>query len=332
MYGPAPRQGGGWTRAIFVIFVTLATTIFGLSLTLNFYLLVYTGLFSGDDVGSVSTTIVEEGDVGQTIAVVPVEGVIDHLTYERFDRWMRVVEKDQNVKALVVDLDTPGGEVTASDQIYERVRKFRAEKKIPVVAVMQSAAASGGYYIACAADHIVAHPTTITGSIGVRWDRIKLARLADKYGVDDASIHATGAPLKVADSMLKPDTPELIAYLTTIVDDAFARFKQVVRDGRKLSTEEVDAVANGKIYTAQQALPLKLIDAVGYSRDAYGKAASMAGLSNPRVVRYRAVPSFFDAFAVRASSTRTPGGETKLDRGVLDKLTAPRLLYHWNGN
>lgn len=326
MMMPPPKSGGGWARAILV---TLATTVFGLSLTLNLYLLLYTGLFSGGDAGSISSAVIEPGDASQTIAVVPVEGIIDRNSSERFDRWMRAVEGDNRVKALVIALDTPGGEVTASDQIYERVRKFRTEKKIPVVALMQSAAASGGYYIACAADHIVAHPTTITGSIGVRMDRIKMAGLAEKYGVEDSSIHATGAPLKTADSMLLPDTPELREYLTSIVDDSFDRFKQVVRDGRKLSEAQLAAVANGKVYTAGQALPLKLIDAVGYAPDAYAKAASLAGLSRPRVMRYRSTPTLLEALGMRAAA---PGVELRLDRSVLDRLVAPRLMYHWNGN
>jgi protease-4 len=328
MYPPPHRGGGGLARGIFF---TLAMTIFGLSLTLNIYLLIYTGLFTGGGAGALDTTILRDGASTQTIAVIPIEGVITGETFERFDRWLRSIEKDQNVKAIVLDIDTPGGEVTASDQIYKRVLKLREDKKIPVVAMMGSLAASGGYYVACAAEHIVANPTTITGSIGVRLDRISLAGLGEKYGVEDTSLHSTGADYKTMGSLWKRPTPEENAYLTSLIDDSFLQFKKVVSTGRQLSAEEVNSLANGKAYTANQALPLKLIDNVGYGDDAYNKAASLAKLNNPRVVRYRSIPSFFEALGAESSARANPFSELKIDRSTLERLTAPRLVYLWNG-
>ncbi|MGH7180211.1 MAG: S49 family peptidase, partial [Tepidisphaeraceae bacterium] len=144
-----PRPGGGFARGIFV---TLATTIFGMSLALNVYLLLISGL-----TGAASTpeeTVIIPGSVHETIAVVPISGEIDTKTFEQFGRIMDRIEKDANVKALVLEINTPGGEVTASDDIYQRILRFKAKKGLPVVATMGAMATSGGYYVACGADQI----------------------------------------------------------------------------------------------------------------------------------------------------------------------------------
>lgn len=326
---PQPQRGGGWARGILL---TLATTLFGVSLTLNLYLLLYTGLFSGSAAGSMQTQVLRDGEAAQTVAVVPVEGLITRATYERLDKWLSTLEKDKKVKAVVLEIDTPGGEVTASDQIYQRVRRFREDRKVPVVALMGSVAASGGYYVACAAEHVVAHPTTLTGSIGVRLDRISLADFGEKHGIEDASLHSTGADFKNVGSLWKHDTPEQVAYLQSLIDDSFTQFKKVVKEGRKLDTSAVNVAANGKAYTANQALALKLVDEVDYEDRAYAKAAELAGLSKPRVVRYKSTPSFFEALGVRSSVPAGAFDPAKLDRALLDRLTAPRLVYLWNGH
>src|SRR3954453_4835063 len=152
---PPPRRGGGFVRGVFV---TLATTILGFSLALNAYLLLWSGLTSSS--ASAQESVLISGDPKQKIAVVSIDGAIGSDTSKRFDKIMRDVESDADVKALVLEINTPGGEVTASDEIYQRVMRYKSEKNVKVVASMGGMATSGGYYIACSADHIFAQPTT----------------------------------------------------------------------------------------------------------------------------------------------------------------------------
>ncbi|HRK30677.1 MAG TPA: signal peptide peptidase SppA, partial [Tepidisphaeraceae bacterium] len=331
MMPPPPPRGGGFSKAILV---TLATTIFGLSLTLNLYLLLMTGLLGKGGMSGLSTSVERDGDAKQQIAVLPVHGLIIGKTYEQFDRWMSVVENDTNVKALVIDVDTPGGEVTASDQIHRRIAGFKQSRRIPVVVSMGGMGTSGGYYVSANADWIVAQPTTLTGNIGVRWDRLSLAKMADKIGVEDNSLHSSGADFKTAGSMWKNETPEETAYLTGLIDEAFRIFKGVVKDGRgERLKQPIDVIANGKVYTATEAHGLGLIDEVDYPDAAIAKAAALAGLTSPRVVRYSRPPGFFESFGAESSITSLNANSTglKFDRNTLHELAAPRMMYHWTG-
>jgi len=333
---PPPQQRGSFAR---VIFTTLATSIFGLSIAANIYLLILTGFLGGSGESARTTTLIS-GDIKQKIAVVPVTGVIDEGTAERFEKTMKRLENDENVKALVLDIDTPGGGVSASDEIYARVLKFKEIKHIPVVVTMGSMAASGGYYISCSADKIVAQRTTITGSIGVLMPRYDLSKLGEKYGVADDSIHSTGATYKTVGSPLKPMSADERQYLVSLIDDAFATFKDVVTKGRGTSLKRpIDEIANGKAYSASEALQMGLVDQLGYRNDAYDLAASLAHLNNKHVVKYEPIQSFLEALG--ANDSKYSGGLPSANSGgininvdtahVLQELTTPRLMYLWRG-
>jgi protease-4 len=323
----------------------LATSIFGLSIAANIYFLIFAGILGGGGDGSRTTTLVS-GDIKQKIAVVPITGVIDENTADRFEKTMKRLESDENVKAIVLDVDTPGGGVSASDEIYDRVLKFKENKHVPVVVTMGSLAASGGYYISCSADKIVAQRTTITGSIGVLMPRYDLSKLGEKYGVADDSIHSTGATYKTVGSPLKPITPDERQYLTSLIDDAFATFKEVVTKGRGTSLKKpIDEIANGKAYSASEALQLGLVDQLGYKSDAYDLAAQLAHLNNKYVVKYEPIQSLFEALG--ASDSKFGGGSggggspaagpsgginINIDTArVLQELTTPKLMYLWRG-
>ena len=330
-YYPPPR--GGFARAIFT---TLATTIFGLSLAANIYLLILTGYFGNSE--NADQTVVVNGDPKQKIAVLTVNGIIDEGTFQVFDKMLKQIETDGNVKALVLEIDTPGGTVSASDEIYHRILTYKEEKHLPVVVAMGGFATSGGYFISCAADQIVAQRTTITGNIGVLFPSFNVAKLADRWGIEDTTIHSTGSNFKDAGSPLKQETPEEHAYWLGLIDDAFDRFKEVVKTGRGTRlTAPLDQVFNGKAYTAGDALKMGLIDKSGYQDDAYDLAASLVSpkLTNKHVVRYEPAPSLIDAITGRSQSKASMqsvninGVNVNLDRHWIDELTTPRLMYLW---
>jgi len=283
---PPPRGGGGgFVRGIMV---TLATTIFGLSLTLNLYLLIAHGIFNSN--ASARSSNLSDGDPGQKVAVVPIKGTIMDEASERFARFMKQVEADSTIKALVLEVDSPGGSVTASDEIFHRIGKFKAEHpKIPVVVSMAGLAASGGYYVSCGADYLFAQPSTLTGNIGVLLPQFNVSELFDKWGIKENTIVSTGATFKNAGSMFVPEKPEDRAYLQDIADKAFAQFKSVVKQGRtghaKFDVKKLDQIANGKIYMADDAVAIGLVDEKGYLADACEYAASKVGMTKPNVMR-----------------------------------------------
>jgi protease-4 len=332
---PPPQRGGSFARGIFM---TLATSIFGLSLALNVYLLLASGLLHGGS-DSARTSVVLNGDAKQQIAVVPINGVLIDASSERFDKVLNQIETDANVKALVIEINSPGGTVTASDEMYARILKFKETKHVPVVVTMGSLAASGGYYISCAGDHIFAQRTTITGSIGVMREGLNFSRLAEKWGIEDTSQHATGADYKLVGSSLRPESEADRAYWLGLLDDAFGTFKEVVTKGRstKLKAPMSD-VANGKVFTASQALQMGLIDQIGYPTDAYNTAASLAGLSSKHVVRYEPnEPLLAALFGAESKTPAAPptvnlnGVNINFDKSMLDELMTPRLMYLWRG-
>jgi protease-4 len=331
-YYPPPR--GSFTRAIFM---TLATTIFGLSIAANIYFLIFAGILGGSE--SAEQTVLVSGDPKQKVAVVDINGIIDENTFIVLDKMLKQVESDENVKAVVVQVDTLGGEVGASDEIYHRLVKYKEDRHVPIVVAMGSFATSGGYYVSCAADQIVAQRTTWTGNIGVLFPRYDLSQLLAKWGVSDETIAPDATPYKLAGDPTKPMTPDERQYWLGLVDDAFATFKDVIKTGRgDRLKDSLDTIANGKAYTASEAKKLGLIDQIGYQSDAYDLAGSLAKLSNKQVVRYEPAPSLIDAITGRSQSQSSMmqsmsinGVNVKLDRHWLEELRSPKVMYLWRG-
>ena len=324
------------------IFTTLATTIFGLSLALNVYLLMFSALMAGGETPAKQGTILE-GEPTQKVGVISVKGVIMANTFKRFDRLLTEAEKDANLKALVIDIDTPGGAVTASDQIYTRIGQFRQRmsdqgRTVPIVSTIGSLGTSGGYYVACATDYIFTERTGLTGNIGVLMPRFNLAKLAEKYGVEETTIASNGAPFKNAGSMFKPETPAETAYIQKIADDAFAEFKNVVKASRQAKlTVPLEEATDGRAFFAGDAVKMGLIDATGSSTDAFAYAAKQANLTKPHVVRYEEPPSLLGALsgegeALGDTSISLDGKSVRVDaQSVVNELLTPRLMYLWRG-
>ena len=332
-YPPPPPRRGGAGRAVFIALLVLM--LLGSAL-LNLMLLA--GSLGTGAVGTLQQTV--QGGGTDKLVIVPIRGIIDGNTSAQFDRFLDTAEADKQVKALVVEIDTPGGTVTASDEIYNRIRQFKAKKPIPVVVSMGSLATSGGYYAACGADHVFAQPTTFTGNIGVLMPRYNFSKLMEKYGVEETTIVSTGATYKNAGSSFRPETPEEKQYMQGLADSAFTQFKAVVTQGRSSKLKaKIDEVANGKVFTAADALTFGLIDQVGYLDDAQAHAAKAAGVSGPTVVRYEDPPTLMQLLMSSRSLVpgpssgggASPGVNINIDQRLLHELSTPRPLYLWRG-
>ena len=200
---------------------------------------------------------------------------------EELDR----ARRDSEIAAVLLRIDTPGGTVTASDLLYREILRFKHDRGLPVVAELMGIATSGGYYVAMSADAVVAHPTTVTGSIGVLFAGVNFSGLMAKFGVADQTL--TSGAFKDAGSPLRPMRPDERAQLQSVIDDMYQRFLEVVRQGRpRLSAEDVARLADGRIYSAPQALANGLVDRVGDVEEAVDVARERAGIGQARVVTY----------------------------------------------
>jgi protease-4 len=199
---------------------------------------------------------------------------------------LKLAEADEEVGAVVVAIDSPGGTTTASDVIYHELTDFRKRTGKPVVVAMFDVAASGGYYAALPADWIMAHPTTITGSVGVVFMRPKLNGLMDKVGVG-MEVTKSGRD-KDMGSPFRPTTDEEKALFQSLIDEMASRFYNLVQTHRHLTPANLETVKTARVFTAKQALSIGLVDQIGYIQDAFAKARSLAGLApDSTVVTYR---------------------------------------------
>lgn len=203
----------------------------------------------------------------------------------RIKEELDLAAKDPLVKALVLRINTPGGSVTTCDIITHELQKFKKKKNVPVVAELMDVAASGGYYIAASADTIIAHPTTVTGSIGVVAYSVEASGLMSMLGISNQTIKS--GEMKDIGSPLRPMTEDEKKVLRSVIDNMYERFLDVIMDGRKgLDRDELRKVADGRIFSASQAKELKLVDSIGYLDDAISSAKKRAGLEDATIVTY----------------------------------------------
>ncbi|MBU0520084.1 signal peptide peptidase SppA [bacterium] len=211
---------------------------------------------------------------GEKVAIVNLIGPIydSRPTLEQLDR----VAESSAVKALVLRLETPGGALAASQEVYQRIAYLRDDLGIPVIASMGNVAASGGYYVALAADTIVANAGSITGSIGVVMMLPAYYDLLEKIGIDFRVIKS--GKFKDTGSPYRSMSPDEAAYLQDFLDDGFQQFRETVLQERDITSEDLEPVADGRIFTGRQALELNLIDVIGGLDDAIRIAGEMGGI------------------------------------------------------
>ncbi len=226
---------------------------------------------------------VDEGalDRGDKVAVLPITGLI--ADSESVIEQLKKYAKDDNIKAIVIRINSPGGGVGPSQEIYEEVRKVRDKKKKVIITSMGALAASGGYYIACASQKIFANPGTITGSIGVIMPFVNLEDLAKKIGVRGMEVKS--GRFKDTGSSMRAMMPEEKALLQAVVDNTHRQFVAAVAEGRRQPFAKVMQIADGRIMSGEQAKALGLVDSLGNLEDAVAEAGRMAHIKGePKVV------------------------------------------------
>ena len=265
---PSGKTPSRWRRVVWIVVVAVALTVVGNAL------------------------LPELATVGkERIALVRIEGPIldSRSTMDELESY----GLDPLVKAIVLRIDSPGGGVAASQEIYNAVKRVRAEKQKTVVASMGTVAASGGYYIAVASDRILANPGTLTGSIGVIIQLTNFEQLMDKIGVKNFVIKSgrykdVGSPFH----MMREDERKL---LQSVMDDAHRQFVEAVAEGRALDIADVEPLADGRVLTGQQAKDVLLVDDLGDLKDAVRLAAEMTGIKGtPPVIESTPEFSFRD--------------------------------------
>ncbi|MFW6133197.1 MAG: S49 family peptidase [Planctomycetota bacterium] len=326
-----PRRGSLAGRIVIGILVLL---LIG-SVLANVYLvlLAVVQLESG-----LASRVLRAGQEDQTIAVYGVSGIIDGRQAERFGRFARTVRTDESIRAVVVRVASPGGSVSASDRIHEEIRRIRRAGKTVVVS-MGGVAASGGYYISAGADAILAEPTTLTGSIGVIAQWPVLSGTLEKVGAEMVVLKSEHAERwKGEMSVWHEPSAEQRRHLYGVLDELQAKFERVVVAGRgqKLTAYQgpaPDAGArtappeyegfNGKIYLAERAKQLGLIDDIGYAEDAVSRAADLAGLDEPHVKEFYRRPTLRERMGFESAS------HLSIDMKTLDEFQTPRILFMW---
>jgi protease-4 len=238
---------------------------------------------------------------------------------------LKKAQDDSRVRALVVRINSPGGTVTASDIVFRELELFRQRTAIPMIAALMDVAASGGYYVALACDTIVAHPTTVTGSIGTIMVNVNAEALMQKIGVAATTIKS--GEHKDMGSPFRQLTAEERKIFQSVIDDLHRQFVAKVADRRRLSADAVRGIADGRIFTAEQALTHGLVDKLGYMPDVLNIARQAAGLTEARLVVYRRPRQYRATYYARAESTG--GVEASLSQLAALAAPGPRFLYLW---
>jgi protease-4 len=275
------------------------------------------------------------------IAIIEVEGVIANTRQggflttgehpvAKFTEQLDSARRDKSVKAVVLRINSPGGTVTASELMHHEIKRLRASGK-PVVAMMMDVAASGGYYIACAADEIMACNSTVTGSIGVVMQTMEVTKTMEMIGVKAHTIKS--GDQKAAGSPFEELQPKQREVFQKIINELYDQFVDVVAEGRPdLSREQVLPLADGRVYTAKQALDLKLIDRIGSMRDAINLAKEKSGVKKAKVVSYRRPHLQASNYYARHEQDPASGRVTLLnvDLGATDTAMNAPFMYLWN--
>ncbi len=301
---------------------------------------IHVDLFSGH--GALQeTTISGEGsdkilliDISGTLTTSKDSGIFSAPSLPaRLKEELTKAGKDDHIKAIILRINTPGGTVTSSDILYHELQEFKDKRKVPIIASIMDVGTSGGYYVAMASDYIFAHPSTITGSIGVIMLTLNGQGLLEKIGIEPMAI--VSGPKKSMGSPFRAMKDEERAIFQDVIDRLFARFLSVVEQGRpKLSAAQIRELADGRIYTADVAKAKGLIDEIGYLDDAIERAKKNAQLTDAQVITYtRSNPETHqNIYSHFEPPTVGPVGFPQINANtVLGALHGgtPHMMYMW---
>lgn len=287
----------------------------------------------GEDEAPYMTETWSSGSGDVKVVRIPVEGIImlgggnmwADGNASTVLRSIRRATHDKEVKGLILEIDSGGGGITDSDIIYRALLRFKAEDPGRViVSIFGDTAASGAYYIALASDHILAHPTTLTGSIGVILQSYNFKELAQKLGISDVTI--TSGANKDMLNPFKDVSPEQREMLQKVISAMHSRFVSLVVQHRKLPMDVVEPLADGRVFVAEEAWRHKLIDGIGYAEDAQAKIAELLNAEDGvKVYRYGEQVTLMDLLS-------RPGFGLQFDlkRLLQNEADSPRLMYKWS--
>ena len=246
-----------------------------------------------------------------------------------FTQQLDAAEKDNSVKAVVLRINSPGGTVTCSDTMYQDLLNFRQKTHKPVISSTQEVCASGAYYVACASDVIVAHPTSVVGSIGVIFETFDVSGGMGKLGIKSESIKS-GA-LKDMGSPFKPLDPAARQVMQGMVDEYYARFLSVVTTNRKLNDSEQlrTTVADGRVFSGEQALAHKLVDRVGILDDAIALAKQMTHSPNAKVVMYKRPYGYSGSIYATSATPQPQANVMRLELPETGMFLPSGFYYLW---
>ncbi|MBB6448149.1 protease-4 [Geomicrobium halophilum] len=320
--------------------LAIAAAVLGVSLIFNMFATIATAdfeeLFDGAAGNDTYVEEVEETGTDGNIVVLEIDGqLIDTGTDDVFggagynhretlDMLDNAVE-DPTVDGIILEVDTPGGGLIESADIHKRIVEAQEDYGKDVYVSMGEMAASGGYYISAPADYIAAHPSTLTGSIGVIMPAFNFSELADNLGIEDNSI--TTGPYKDIMSMTSEMDDEEAEILQTIADEMLDEFVEVIVEGRDMSESTVRELADGRIFTGNQALDVGLVDGVGDLDQTIDTMADNMGLSDPTVIRYQSQQSFGSLWGMTLEtlSGQQPGLADL--RTMIEEGSSPRFMY-----
>ncbi len=282
-----------------------------------------------------------QGKGHSKILIIPVTGIISDANQSGFlfskpsmlqeiVSMLRKAEKDSNIKAIILKVNSPGGSTTASDILYNEILRFKQKTGVKIIVSLMDVAASGGYYISLPADYIIAHPTCVTGSVGVIFMKPQLSGLMEKIGLD-VYVEKSGDKKDMGSSFREPTQKEEEIF-NDLIEKLGQRFLDLVAHHRKLDQASLLKVGSGRIYLSEDALKIGLVDKIGYLTDAVLQAKKMTHLSqNFKVVVYRR-KEFPDDNLYNTSASQFAGGRLSLiNMGFFEDI--PRLhtgfYYLW---
>jgi protease IV len=281
--------------------------------------------------------VIQEGNEMKKIVVLDVNGVIQDTNdaeslfqaagynHQGFMKRLDFIKEDNSVKGIILKVNSPGGGVVESAEIHNKLLEIQKETKKPVYVSMGSMAASGGYYISAGAKKIFASEETMTGSLGVIMQGINYEGLAEKYGVDFVTIKS--GQYKDIMSPTRQMTEEERQILQKMIDNSYEGFVKVIAEGRKMTTDQVKKIADGRIYDGRQAKELNLIDGFGYLEDVIEQMMEQEKLKDAKVVRYTEQIGFGSLLNLKVQKFIGADSEMAGLMDILSRPNSPRLMY-----